>query len=133
MFTGNFLYYLHPFKCIGNYFIVTANTRHPGRDKPHALGKSGKDFNCSLVPARRSHLQRLSPEPWHGPSFMAEVVGGWEPKEKGDRALISGLSGQLVDTGDKQDSRNQKYAKGVSSLRHLAGPFHLVFTSFSSH
>ena len=88
------------------------------------------------VLAQQSHLQSLSPEPWHRPPFMVGMVGSCVTKEKREGALISGaprtVGGQLVDTGGKPEYRSQKHARGVSSLGHLAGPFHLAFTSFPS-
>ena len=87
---------------------------------------------CVLVSAQRNHLQRLSLEPWPQPPFMAGTIGGWETKETGEGPLSVVLSGQLV---DRRQTRLQKpkVGRGVSSLCHLAGPFYLVFTSFSSH
>ena len=56
--------------------LVTANTWHTGRDKAHTLKESEKTVYCAPVPAQQSHLQRLSPEPWYQPPFMAGMVGG---------------------------------------------------------
>ena len=100
-------------------------------------GNQEKTVYCTPVLAQQSHLQSLSPEPWHRPPFMVGMVGSCVTKEKREGALISGaprtVGGQLVDTGGKPDYRNQKHARGVSSLGHLAGPFYLVFAGFSSH
>ena len=38
-------------------------------------GNQEKTVYCTPVPAQWSHLQGLSPEPWHRPPFVAGMVG----------------------------------------------------------
>ena len=49
---------------------------------------------------------------------------------KREEYLFVVLYRQSADARGKQDYRSQEHARGVSSLRHLAGPFYLLLLAF---
>ena len=112
---------------------VTAHTPHPGRVKPQALGGIRKHCLLRTGADPTESPPKAEPQTLASASFYGWDGRGMRDKKKGRGNLSVVLSWQLVNTGGKQNYRSQKYARGVFSLRHLAGPFYLVFTSSSHH